>query len=626
MVIELMVIKGDPMGILDTRSRTVKVDRRARRRIRRSAPVLISGAVAVAMLAGYGLTSPAVGAARTAKATPKATPKVLLVGTYKGVKGGYTTIQSAVDAAKPGDFILIGPGDYHEDNDIANPPTAAQASVGDMGGVLITTSGLTLRGMNRKTVIVDGTKAGAPKPCDSAAKYQDFGVTPNGAKEAYGRDGILIWKANDVTVDNLTVCNFLAGTGGSGNELWWNGGAESGKVGLKGYWADYITATSSFFSNETTAAQYGIFSSNSAGPAEWYQLYANNFNDSGMYVGACHQVCDVTIDHTWMENNALGYSGTNSGGQVIIEHSQFDHNQDGLDTNTAISGDPPGPQNGQCPNGKTSTITHTRSCWVIRNNYIHDNNNPSTPKYGSAAAGPTGTGMTVSGGRWDTIEHNQFSNNGAWGILFVPYPDSGTPVLGQSCKEVGGTVQPPFGCLLDPEGDALLHNSFTHDGYFGNPTNSDYGQITWSGNEPSNCFRGNHAPNGSAPSNLEAIQPTCGVTTKAGNHGGALLNQVLCDTGYGTCKGVGSYPQSSKVILTSVPKNLPTMPNPCAGVPTNPWCPKNGSKWGGTSRSHGSHTSHPARRTIQTAPWHLGLAAYLHWSRTVAIGRRISML
>ncbi len=72
---------------------------------------------------------------------------------------------------------------------------------------------------------------------------------------------------------------------------------------------------------EATAAEYGIFSSNSRGPAGWNQLYASNFNDSGMYVGACHRQCDVTIDHAWMEYNALGYSGTNSGGAVVIEYS-----------------------------------------------------------------------------------------------------------------------------------------------------------------------------------------------------------------------------------------------------------------------------------------------------------------
>ena len=54
-----------------------------------------------------------------------------------------------------------------------------------------------------------------------------------------------------------------------------------------------------------------------------------------MYVGACKQLCNITISHAWMEYNALGYSGTNSGGAIVITHSMFDNNQDGFDTNTS---------------------------------------------------------------------------------------------------------------------------------------------------------------------------------------------------------------------------------------------------------------------------------------------------
>ena len=46
---------------------------------------------------------------------------VLLVGTYRGTKGTYTTIQAAVNAARPGDWILIAPGDYHETADQSSP-------------------------------------------------------------------------------------------------------------------------------------------------------------------------------------------------------------------------------------------------------------------------------------------------------------------------------------------------------------------------------------------------------------------------------------------------------------------------------------------------------------------------
>ena len=250
---------------------------------------------------------------------------------------------------------------------------------GEFGGVLVTTSDIHLRGMNRNTVIVDGTKSGSGAPCSAAPTRQQLGVRGPGGK-AYGRNGIVVWKANGVSIDNLTACNFLGGSGAAGNEIWWNGGADSGTIGLTGYSGSYLTATSTYFGAESTAAQYGIFSSNSQGPGIWDHLYASNFNDCGMYVGACLQVCNVTIDHAWMEYNALGYSGTNSGGAVVVEHSQFDNNKDGFDTNTQINGDPPAPQNGACPGNATSPVTHTHSCWVFVHNYVHDNNNPNVPQ------------------------------------------------------------------------------------------------------------------------------------------------------------------------------------------------------------------------------------------------------
>ena len=43
---------------------------------------------------------------------PVAGARVLLVGTYHGIHGKYRTIQAAVNAAHPGDWVLVGPGDY----------------------------------------------------------------------------------------------------------------------------------------------------------------------------------------------------------------------------------------------------------------------------------------------------------------------------------------------------------------------------------------------------------------------------------------------------------------------------------------------------------------------------------
>ena len=514
------------------------------------------------------------------------TPAVLLVGTYNGKTGQYTSIQAAVDAAKSGDWILIAPGDYHEADD-AHVTSAAQLSTGDHGGVVVTTPDLHIRGMNRDSVIVDGTNAGTSVPCSSAPQDQNYG--PVVAGKAQGRNGIVVWKANDVSIENLTVCNFLGGAGDSGNEVWWNGGDGSGKVGLTGYTGAYLTGTSSFFSTESTAAEYGIFSSNAEGPGSWNQIYGSNMNDSGMYVGACLQVCDVTIDHAWMENNALGYSGTNSGGAVVIENSQFDNNGDGVDTNTQIAGDPPPPQNGACPNGGTSPITHTHSCWVFIHNDVHDNNNPDVPEAGNAAAGPIGTGMTLSGGRNDTVMDNTFANNGAWGTLFIPYPDSGTPSLHQVCANYGGFQISGLGCVFETENDKLAGNTYVNDGFFGNTTNADFGQILLHSGLPSNCYTDNTAPNGAAPPHLELVQPTCGVTSTSTYLDSALLSQVECDTRLAPCPAGAKYPAQTGVHLEPMPRGLPTMADPCAGVPSNEWCAAS-SSIGGTTR-HGGQAS-----------------------------------
>lgn len=534
------------------------------RRGRRPGAVRMLAATASAALAATGLVGVAA-TGTTAAATSSG--RVLLVGTYHGHRGQYSTIQAAVNAAKPGDWILVAPGDYHEGAH-EKGPTKAEASDGDFGGVLITTPDIHLRGMNRSKVIVDGTKPGS-SACSSAKKNQNLGAN------SAGRNGIVVFKADHVTIQNLTVCNFLAGKGSSGNEIWWNGGDESGKVGLHGYSGSYLTATSTYFGGESTAATYGIFSSNSSG-GSWDQVYASNFNDSGMYVGACQRTCTMTIDHAWMEYDALGYSGTNSGGQLVIENSQFDHNEDGFDTNTQISGDPPAPQTGKCKDNGISKITHTHSCWVFIHNDSHNNNNATVPAAGSASGGPTGTGMTISGGHNDTVMDNTFATNGAWGNLFVPYPTSGTPTLGQVCATVTGTETTSLGlgCTFDPEGDALLDNTYKHNGFFGNPSNGDYGQITLYANQPQNCFGGNKAPDGSTPSNLETVQPiaTCGKISTAANTGGTLLGQVLCDTSFGSCPAGAKYPQRTKVVMHKLPK-LATMPNPCKGVPANAWCP-----------------------------------------------------
>ncbi len=151
-------------------------------------------------------------------------------------------------------------------------------------------------------------------------------------------------------------------------------------------------------------------------------------------------------------------------------------------------------------------------------------------------------------------------------------PDSGTPSLSQSCSATGGQELAGLGCVYDPAGDALLHNHFSHNGYYGNPSNGDYGQITVLTGRAQNCYVGNTAPDGSSPANLEQTQATCGPLTTTTTGGGDLEAQVLCDTAVGSCPAGATYPPLTKVVMHPLPSGLPTMGNPCQGVPANPWC------------------------------------------------------
>jgi hypothetical protein len=508
----------------------------------------------------------AVAAAVCAAAAPAAA-HVLRVGTFHGIAGQFKSIQRAVDAAKPGDFILVAPGDYKE-----HAARTPKGSSDQPAAVLITTPHLRLRGMNRNKVTVDGTKPGSRR-CSSAEVDQETG--PGGK----GLNGILVWKAKGVWVQNLTTCNFYDAAG----NIWWNGGDESGQVGGWDYYGSYLTATNTFYKSEDTAAQYGIFSSNWSG-GTWDHTYASNFNDSGYYIGACQQVCDQTVNHAWAEYNALGYSGSNSGGRLVIENSQFDNNEDGFDTNSQ-NGDNPPPQNGACPNGGTSPITHTHSCWVFMHNYVHDNNNPNVPAAGSAAAGPVGTGMSVSGGRNDTIMDNSFAHNNAWGVIFVPYPDSGPPCTG------GTNNSPtPGSCLYDEWGDALIGNTFAGNGAYGHPTNGDFAELNFEGGHPTNCSSGNIEQGGGAiKSSPSSLPQSCDGTPAAANPNASFLLEVLCDSQVQLVPGVpticpsGQYPRSTQIVMHPLPSGLKTMPHPCAGVPANPWCP---------ARNHKHHRRH----------------------------------
>jgi hypothetical protein len=474
--------------------------------------------------------------------------QVLRVGTWHGIRGQYATIQSAVNAAQPGDWVLVAPGDYHE-----------QGS--DEAGVLITTPNIHIRGLDRNGVVIDGTRPGAPQCANDAA---DQGAS--------GRSGIEVFEADGVTIDNLTACNFLTGPDGGGNEIWWNGGDGTGTRNLAAFNGSYLSATSTFWqSADAPHGEYGIFVSNTTGPGTIAHTYASNMADASYYIGACPD-CNTVLDDAHAQYSSLGYSGTNSGGHLTIRNSEFDQNKTGVSTNSQNNDDAPSPQDGACPGG-------TSSCWFFTQNYVHDNNNVTVPNSGSAELGPPGNGLVIAGGRNDTVVNNRFVNNGSWAVLLAPFLDLGTPPPIANCE--GGIPNFLGGCYYGVWGNEIASNQFASNGAFGNPTNGDLADLS-DLHDPGNCWHDNTDPGGltSAPADLQVTHGTCGVPN-AGEAvlGSDLSDQVLCATElFGPCPpGVGNYPRGSTVVMQPLAPQA-TMPNSCAGVPANAWCP------GGNSR------------------------------------------
>jgi hypothetical protein len=505
--------------------------------------------------------------------------RVRTVGNFEGHKGAYKTIQSAVDAASPGDWILIAPGDYKEKR--TTVPGGAKGDDRAGAAVLVTTPGIHIRGMDRNGVVLDGTKPGTPQ-CSSNPADQNLGPVVEGS--ASGRNGLLVFKAPGVSVENLTACNFLNGSQAGGNEIWFDGGAASGEQHLGSWRGAFLSATSSYYAGKSAPfSSYGIYASNTFGPGLFTQVYANNQADAAYYIGACPD-CNTILDHAHAQNSDLGYSGTNSGGHLIIQNSEFDNNQSGFITNSQNNDDAPSPQSGACPVSGEKGPTGTASCWVFTKNSVHDNNNPNVPTTGSAEAAPTGAGVVIAGGRNNTVTGNHIYNNGAWGVLLVPYPDTSTPPPVAHCEGgVGTTFEGKAACYFDDWGNEVTKNTLTNNGFFANQANVDLAEISNLEN-PGNCWHGNEDTSGTVTSEPKAIQSPphseCGIPDTGESLASPLGAQVACDTGFfGECpsSAVAKYPKQEKVVLQALPAQA-TMPNPCVNVPRMQWCPANKGK------------------------------------------------
>jgi len=418
----------------------------------------------------------------------------------------YTSIQAAVTAAAAGDWILIDVGTYQE-------------------AVTITTPGLHVRGMDRNQVILDG-------------------------QHQVG-DGIAVNKVDNVTIENLTVHDFdrASKDGAHGNQIWWNGGDGSGTIGINGWSGSYLTAYQT-----DLLGGYGLFVSNAVSGA-LDQVYASGFNDAGLYIGACRD-CQATVSHALVENNALGYSGSNSGGHLVIKDSTFQKNSVGLAPNSLSTDDPPPPQDGSCDSGQNTSATPTiastmiQRCTILQNNTITNNANFTTPADTSTGSVPWGVGIALVGTYGDLVDSNTITGNPSAGILGIenpdPYPTTAATVYFQL------------------SGNAITNNTFSGNGTNTDPSAADIvlvGGVFGAMQSVNNCASGNTLTK-TTPANLEGAWNCSNATTA--NPGGAALSYAL---------NLQAASQARQPVAQPAPGAQPTMPSPCTGVPSNPLCP-----------------------------------------------------
>jgi plastocyanin len=292
-------------------------------------------------MAGLIIVDGSSGSSRSTNSSTRVLSQAHVAAAILRVPEDYPSIQAAVNAAKAGDLVSIGPspeadGAYHE-------------------SVTVKTPDITIRGRDRNTVILDGR---------------------------YKLDDGFEVLANNVVIENITARHY------TGNGFYW--------TGVTGYRGSYLTA----YGN----GDYGIYSYQAVN-GQFDHSFAAGQPDSGFYIGACHP-CHALITNVISEENALGFSGTNAGGDLVISDSLWRNNMGGIVPNT-LDSEPGPPQDG---------IT-------IVNNLVEDNNNYHAPaktlEYPSL-----GNGIMLAGGINNLVMGNRVSGQKYYGILVIPNLDT----------------------------------------------------------------------------------------------------------------------------------------------------------------------------------------------------------
>ena len=221
------------------------------------------------------------------------------------------------------------------------------------GGVTIpkAKSNLTIRGVDRNAVVLDG-----------------------GDRQ---HNGIVV-HADGVSIVNVTAHDFLD------NAFYWDD--------VTGFRAAYLTAWN--------IQGYGIYSEGSTGGVIDHD-YVSGAADAAYYIGECRP-CRSTISHVVARLSAVGYSGTNASGSLVIRDSAWEGNGVGILPNTYANEKNP-PQAG---------------ILIVRND-VSGSGRGRVPIH-TPLAGFIGIGIAIAGGNDNVVRGNDVSGSERYGIAVFP--------------------------------------------------------------------------------------------------------------------------------------------------------------------------------------------------------------
>jgi parallel beta-helix repeat protein len=216
--------------------------------------------------------------------------------------------------------------------------------------VSVSTPGVTVRGRDRNAVVLDG------------------GFELQNAFEVIG-DG--------VALENLTG-RFYRET-----PFYW--------YGVEGFRGSFLTAYNNGY--------YGVYAYESRN-GRFEHSYASGHPDAGFYLGR-NRPYDAVVSDVVAEHNAIGYSGTSTGGPLIVEDSVWRYNKVGVFPNTLDRADPP-----------------QRSTTVV-GNQVYANNDPGAPALDTYPL--VGMGILLWGGSDNVVAENRVRDHDNFGIVAHPH-------------------------------------------------------------------------------------------------------------------------------------------------------------------------------------------------------------